>query len=231
MPITVECLGCGTSLRIKPSVLKRGRGRFCSRLCAGAWKSRQNQVLTCLACGREFIRTPSEMFYGKTKYCSRACVGPGNRHTPKQIEAGFWAAIQKTDDCWIWTKTRTKAGYGVYRARYAHRLSYEKHHGPIPDGLHVCHTCDNPACVRPDHLFLGTAKDNRDDMVQKGRAPNLKGENHGKAKLTEDNVREIRRLYGRKKQRPTQTELAERYCVTRSAIREIVTGRNWSHLL
>lgn len=92
----------------------------------------------------------------------------------------FWTHVDKTPghgpngDCWIWTAAKNRAGYGVAHATtganlLAHRGAYSSCVGDIPSGFHVCHHCDNPACVRPDHLFLGTDKDNVDDMVSKGR--------------------------------------------------------------
>ena len=89
----------------------------------------------------------------------------------------LWQKIDKTDGCWLWTGGLTTSGYGILytskqdkpRRRLAHRLMYEIEHGPIPDGLFVCHRCDNPPCVNPDHLFLGTASDNMQDMLSKGR--------------------------------------------------------------
>lgn len=89
----------------------------------------------------------------------------------------FWAKVDKSGDCWVWTAAKHDFGYGVFQLgrgpseglRRAHVLSWLWSNGPIPDGLVVCHRCDNPPCVRPDHLFLGTLGDNTRDMVAKGR--------------------------------------------------------------
>lgn len=97
------------------------------------------------------------------------------RYPTEPAEIRFWMRVDKSDECWIWTAGRGDHGYGGLkndegRSVSAHRFSYELHHGPIPEGMVVCHRCDNPPCVRPDHLFLGSPADNVQDMFQKGRA-------------------------------------------------------------
>jgi hypothetical protein len=89
--------------------------------------------------------------------------------------ARFWSRVRKGDDCWEWLGRTSTNGYGAVwadkRDRRAHRVAWELVNGPIPDGLYVCHHCDNKRCVRPDHLFIGTATDNMQDALRKGRNP------------------------------------------------------------
>ena len=117
----------------------------------------------------------------------------------------FWSKVQKTDGCWLWTGSRNRTwAYGRFRSGpgrrsvLAHRFAWELVHGPIPGGLFVCHHCDNPSCVNPEHLFLGTHTDNMRDMVNKGRDVNRNRElthcKHGH-EFTEENTR--RRRLGR----------------------------------
>ena len=153
----------------------------------------------------------------------------------------FWARVsrRKESACWEWPDSRTKAGYGRLwihpRLHYAHRVAWTITNGTIPRGLHVCHHCDNPPCVNPAHLFLGTQADNAADMVGKGRARNKPhpGMEHRLAKLTDDDVREIRRLYCPSPRKPSAfgcPALAKRYGVAPSLIHRIVKRQSWSHI-
>lgn len=158
-----------------------------------------------------------------------------NPGTSKPVAERFWSHVDKGDGCWEWTAARHRAGYGAFgldRAHmtYAHRYSWELHFGAIPEGLFVCHTCDNPPCVRPDHLFLGTIADNTADMMAKGRRVQGRtyvGEANHNAKLTEAQVREIRSLFGTL---PSAT-LGARYGVSGGLIRQIGRREAWRHVV
>ena len=151
--------------------------------------------------------------------------------TPERV-ANFWSRVDKSGECWIWTGCRLKGGYGQLghpdgsgRQVRAHRLAWELSHGPIPAGLLVCHTCDNPPCVRPDHLFLGTTSDNVHDARAKGRA--AIGERHGRAVLTEEDVRQARTLAGTGL---SSAEVASRYGVSVTTMRYALMGKTWRHV-
>jgi hypothetical protein len=142
----------------------------------------------------------------------------------------FWQKVEKTETCWNWTACAHPKGYGLFsirnRNRRAHRVSYEMHCGPITDGMQVLHECDNPRCVRPDHLFLGTNADNMADKCAKGREAHVgqKGEANARAKLTTEKVLAIRAAVG------TQDEIAASFGISRGAVSGIRTGRRWSHV-
>lgn len=149
------------------------------------------------------------------------------------MEERFFNKINKTNSCWLWIASTMKRGYGQFRVAgkmlYAHRVSYELANGPIPDGLFVLHNCHVRSCVNPAHLRAGTAQENMDDMINAGRQVRVRGIRHGLAKLTEQDVLEIRAIY-ETVSGITQQQLADKYSVDRSAISEIVNRKRWSHI-
>lgn len=175
----------------------------------------------------------------------------------KNKESRFWCKVRKTAGCWFWIAARFQQGYGVFqdegKALRAHRVSWEMAHGKIPAGMHVLHTCDNPSCVRPDHLFIGTNADNMRDRDSKGRQakgerhgsrtrpgrmpqgdehysrrrPELvpRGERSGRAKLTEKIVAQIRAEYVPYK--VSYRALGEKYGVHAETIGYIIREQSW----
>lgn len=143
----------------------------------------------------------------------------------------FWNKVQKTDGCWIWRGSLHDWGYGHLRHGgkdfKAHRVAWALINGPIPEGMEVLHSCDNPPCVNPSHLFLGTQQDNIDDMMQKGHYTRHAafGEANGSSKLTETQVSEILQAKGQ-----TSSILASKYAVSPSLIKQIRRREIWKSL-
>lgn len=146
----------------------------------------------------------------------------------KYIEK-FWANVCKGDGCWEWRGSFFNHGYGLIcvsrSCKLTHRFSWELHYGDIPQGICVCHKCDNPKCVRPDHLFLGTTGENNSDRHAKGRDARMPGIKNGRAKLTPEQVREIRRLAALG---VMQKDLAVKFGITN--VSDIVRGVQWTHV-
>lgn len=138
--------------------------------------------------------------------------------------------------CWEWTGTTTKFGYGMLGGssplwrKMAHRISFELFKGAIPEGLFVLHYCDNPPCVNPDHLFVGTTRDNVLDKERKGRGNHPRGNDLPISKLNPDAVREIRASYRRGVYGYGIPSMAKRFRVDEKSIRMLLAGKTWRHV-
>jgi len=141
----------------------------------------------------------------------------------------FMSKVSVGDECWVWTAGRFTNGYGAFslkgRLHRAHRMAFLLFSGDIPTGLCVCHRCDRPECVNPAHLFLGTSADNTADMVAKRR--HAAGARNGMAKLTEDDVREIRACV---QEGDSQSHVAKRFGVSACLVGLIVRRKSWPNV-
>lgn len=156
----------------------------------------------CEQCQKSFTTETWKFKFGRGRFCSLKCRGkampPPLYKSPKEINIidRFFENVNKTNSCWIWIGSKTSDGYGTFGyARiiyYAHRFSYEFHNGKIPKGMFVCHKCDNPSCVNPEHLWVGTHSDNMKDASKKGRLKfrylNFYKKSHG---MTEKGQQEV----------------------------------------
>lgn len=173
----------------------------------------------------------------RTRYSGRifvtcgnpACVNPKHLSTEKPLVDRFWERVKKTTSCWLWTGNCVPFGYGLIRfggkpAR-THRVSWMIHRGEIPKGMLVLHRCDNPKCVNPNHLFLGTDKDNLADMASKNRSPH--GECNGMHKLRKADVVEIYKLSAAG---CTQRQIAKRFLISQQHVSGIVRREYWRRI-
>ncbi len=145
----------------------------------------------------------------------------------------FWSKVAKTNGCWEYTSRPSRQGYGrvlwAGREALAHRVSWTLTRGDIPEGKCVLHRCDNPPCVRPSHLFLGSQADNVADMMAKGRGKPARvlGEKHGRSKVTEKDVRSLRK---RRHAGETVTALSASFGLSIAQVSRICRGLNWTHV-
>lgn len=181
-------------------------------------------AVTCLGCGRVFRLSAYHLVRGRGKYCHRACI------PRRPLAERFWEKVHRPDDlfaCWLWTAHVDRLGYGWIGAGgqegvlvKAHRVSWELHYGPIPEGLCVLHRCDRPGCVNPAHLWLGTVAENNADRARKERT--------GSTKLSATKVREMRRRHAAGE---GISALAREYGVHPETARQAIHGQTWRHVL
>lgn len=150
------------------------------------------------------------------------------RDTPLQERFEISHSPEPNTGCWIWTQSVDKDGYGLIckekKQRRAHRMAYELFVGQIPKGILVCHICDTPSCVNPSHLFLGTAKDNTQDCIKKGRDYRPRGNDHPNSKVSSEDVDVIRRL---RSYNLALKEIAAKFGLSFQHVSAIARGVSW----
>lgn len=186
-------------------------------------------IRRCEACGAPLLQKAGEkpVHYRKRKYCGYACSRPRGGPIPQPVEARFARKVQVTDGCHLWAGAKNSDGYGSFNvggvACLAHRVAYDLAHGS-PGSAQVLHRCDNPACVNPDHLFLGDHADNMADMARKGRGRTRVGPAHHAAKLDPEKVRSIRAD-------PREHRvIAKDYGVSHMVIGAVKRRETWKHV-
>lgn len=198
----------------------------------------------CETCGKEFEWRKHDS-QPPARFCNRKCTNKDfgikgnakrafwpyatNEEKNQRLINFYEQKVVKKIGCWDWNGSCDKNGYaqlynGSTKAK-GHRVSYQIHKGIIPEGMEVCHTCDNPKCTNPDHLWLETKKENNDDKVKKGRS--CKGEDKPNSKLKDEDVREIRKMLGFG---IPKAHISRKYNVTFMTISYISKGKTWRHV-
>ena len=187
---------------------------------------RERLYLCRCDCGQERVVSGTNLARGKSTQCGRH-----KKFKLPPLADRFWSKVEKTDGCWRWLGNKSKEGYGKFVApnsQLATRFSWKLHYGDIPDGMCVCHKCDNPECTRPDHLFLGTRADNNKDRAAKGRSSMANGERVPTHKLTEIKAIEIYFLY--QSECYSTRDIAKVYGVSDTVVKNIGTMKAWKHI-
>lgn len=187
-------------------------------------------IRTCQFCNVQFQPRQSPHTVHPFKFCSKVCCDK-SKAVPLIDQFYRYVGRKQPNGCILWTGTTTKDGYGrisktiANSKRQAHRISYELFVGPIHDSLFVLHRCDNPLCINPTHLFLGTHQDNMTDMLVKGRSS--RGERNRHAKLTESQVVEITNLRARGVALKT---IVQMFGINRGSVWCIVSKKTWKNI-
>lgn len=228
--VELTCHECSRPFLTFRSEAKRGC-KFCSVKCAEDAARKKGEAikitLTCDTCSKEFKRSPCHAKANARAFCSQKCW------QSQSLEKKFWKLvnISEADSCWEWQGRRHARGYGTIKdggkLRLAHRVSWEIHFGPIPEGMCVCHKCDNPPCINPSHFFLGTNQENTADRVAKGRSGRTQGEANHQAKINNSIVLDIFIFRG---DGFGSKEIAEALCIRRAMVNDVLSRRRWKHV-
>lgn len=219
------CIVCGSHFYAKPYRINAG---YCSVKCHAAGRIVKRILTQCRVCHKPIMARPKLIQEGRAKVCSRICF---KKLMARPIIQSFWDRVRKTDKCWIWIGAKTEKGYGKIRAMRSHRLSWVIHNGAIPQGKHVLHNCpdgDNPSCVNPAHLWVGTNTENMEDKFSKGRGNPPVGERNVNSKLTGAIVVAMR--LERAGEKTSYKELGVKYGVSESTAMSACTRRTWRHV-
>lgn len=208
----------------------------------GKWCSGKNNTLSCNA-----NRAAWELIYGeipkgkriKHTCTSYLCCNPLHLKLSDDIEERFWSKVDKKSEseCWLWKARITNGGYGQFRLDPkkphvpAHRVAWQlANNQDIPEGMVICHKCDTRACVNPSHLFIGTTKDNIQDMISKGRQnfyklPLMKGKNNPNASdMTVEQVLAIKKMFD---DGATYQQVIDKYSISKGTAYNIKSGKHW----
>lgn len=190
----------------------------------------------CDFCSSAFQIVPARDVPGARRFCSRHCLAMDKKRRWAAGASGrFWAKVDRSagsSACWPFIGARLPSGYGktAFDAHHilAHRLAFELECGPVPEGLYVCHHCDNPPCCNPAHLFAGTPRENQHDMIRKGRSRKKPrpGEANPRAKISEAQAIAIRCA----PDTASAIALGSEFGLAQATVRQIRCGRLWKHL-
>lgn len=226
-----------TKCKVERTSENSWKGSTYCKVCYNEWK-KENRLKHVDTIRKQRMKLWRRSHGRSCKECGQSFVGKGLKREFCCTRCRLLGSVVKKNGCWEWQDPLHPFGYAyatnyeTNKKEHVHRISYRIFKGDIPEGLYVCHTCDNRRCISPDHLFIGTAKENMLDAKVKGRMEHVKllaskGEKNGNAKLDEGKVREIRQEIAKGIR---CTVIARKYGIASSVIYLIRDGKAWKHV-